>query len=327
MKKTAKTPDAKRAAEIESLWRHLQKVTELPDVNDESRRAWVWQIITAVAEAAQSIDAELFRKSPLLAIKQAIELWRAIKSLPYYPPTWETQAAMARIAARMNPELCKSNPEKAAHLARETILTGGRALVGNSVDSIVARASKLGEEVRVSFEHGVKWITGEKNLDRALSKFEKFMASAFTKDGEAAEWIKRYKSKAFTGTQVARFHNAFVPWWKQEKSSQARKSALANKKRGRVKRPQSDLRFTKNRRHKEGYCQKCGKRVRKGERLCDKHLSGKPILVKPKASVFSDKAGPVGEIDATLSTLAQGTDALPDTYEHLYEHLDGETEA
>jgi hypothetical protein len=92
-----------------------------------------------------------------------------------------------------------------------------------------------------------------------------------------------------------------------------------------VKRPESDLRFTKNRRHRQGYCQKCGKRVRKDERLCEEHLSGKPLLVKSKAFVFSDEASPVDEIDATLSTLANGTDALPDVYEHLYEHLDGET--
>jgi hypothetical protein len=153
------------------------------------------------------------------------------------------------------------------------------------------------------------------------------MRATFIKNGEAAEWIKYYRSTGFTLYQLARFQDAFERWWKQEKSNRARQSALANKKRGRVRRPQSDLRFTENRRHKHGYCQKCGKRVRKGERLCDKHLSGKPLLVKTKASVFSDDAGPIGKTDATLPAVAQGVDGLQDTYEHLYKHLDGETEA
>ena len=322
MKKAAKTPHAGRDAEIKSLSSQLRRITEPAKLPPKR----VWQLLTVVAETAQCIDAELFRKSPQVALKKTMALLKATRSLPYPPQTLELQGGLAKIAARMNPELCKSNPKQAVELARKAILIGGSTVSEDVSRAMLARAHTLGERVHVSFADGVKFLTSEKKIDRALSKFERFLGATFTKDGEAAEWIKRYKSKGFTGTQVARFHNAFIPWWKQEKSNRARKSALANKKRGRVKRPESDLRFTKNRRHKQGYCQKCGKRVRKGERLCDKHLSGKPQLIKPKPSVFSDEAGPVGEIDATLSTLAQRTDALADTYEHLYEHLGGETE-
>jgi hypothetical protein len=322
MKKTAKTEAAERSAEIQRLCSEYECMSE----PSKSPPKEAWQTLTIVAETAQCMDAELFRKSPQMALRQTMVLLKATGSLPVPPTTVEGQARLAKVAVRMNPELCKTNPKQAVELAAKTILRGGAAIADDEIDVDIARLNELFE--RQPFKGGVKLLTGEKNIDRAVSKFERFMTATFIKDGEAAEWIKYYRGKGFTLNQMVRLQDAFDPWWKQEKSNRARQSALAKKKyRGRVKRPKSDLRFTENRRHKQGYCQKCGKQVRKSERLCDEHLSGKSLLLKPKASVFSHDASSVGEIDTTLSTLAKETDALPDTYERLYEHLDGETEA
>jgi len=88
-----------------------------------------------------------------------------------------------------------------------------------------------------------------------------------------------YRNKIFTGTELLRLSGEYRQWWEQEKSKLAKKAGQARKGgQGRVRKKKSDLRFKENRRHKQGYCRKCGKRVRPHERLCDKHVKGKPLL-------------------------------------------------
>jgi hypothetical protein len=101
------------------------------------------------------------------------------------------------------------------------------------------------------------------------------------------QWEKRGEKLLEIGREIRRFDD----WWKQEKSAVAKKSASL-RKRGRVKRPASDLRFKENRKHKRGYCQKCGKRTSRSaagnyERLCDDHIKSDPIKVQ-KSTLFVD---------------------------------------
>src|SRR5947207_1541577 len=157
-----------------------------------------------------------------------------------------------------------------------------RMTVSGEKEKIKTKPQDINLSQRVPYRVGVKSITGEKNRDRGLPKFKRFMAAKFPKDGEADIRLDEHEGRGFTLNQLIKYTRDFGPWWKLERSNSARKSALANKKRrGRVKRPKSDLRFRGNRRHKQGYCQRCGKHVRNRERLCDDCLSGKPLLVIP----------------------------------------------
>ena len=132
------------------------------------------------------------------------------------------------------------------------------------------------------YQRAVKLITGEtKNWDRALGKWKRYVAARKVTPGSDLETVlgqyrERWEQRGWTALELIEQIREFSPWWKQEKSAWAKKAA---KKRGRVKRPKSDLRFNKNRRRRQGYCRKCGARVRPDERLCDTCVSGKPLLI------------------------------------------------
>jgi hypothetical protein len=155
------------------------------------------------------------------------------------------------------------------------------------------------------YQHAVKLITGEtKNWDRALGKWKRYVAARKMTPGSDLETVlgqyrERWEQRGWTALELIEEIREFSPWWKQEKSVWAKKAA---KKRGRVKRPKSDLRFNKNRRRRQGYCRKCGARIRLRERLCDKCVSGKPLLI-----AISDKENAEGEIlsaEERLDTLS-----------------------
>jgi hypothetical protein len=193
---------------------------------------------------------------------------------------------VASLAAQINPRLMEKNPTAAINLAWKRFGDTGRILskmvsdTWQETKAEEARAQAEAEQAwvdnfRAEYQHGVKLITGEKNWDRALKKFKRFItAKKLTDSSSLEEKLEKYRKHVFKGPELAAEVRDFTEWWKQEKSGQARKSAL-----GRVKRKKSDLRFTENRRHKRGYCKKCGKRVRPGERLCDVCVSGKPLLI------------------------------------------------
>jgi hypothetical protein len=190
--RTTKKLLEERAPEMERLARDFRKITELPTPDKREKRR---RMGAALVEIAQCIDTELCRKCPQKAMKHALELLRAAQSLSGSPSEWELHSAMARIATRINPELCKSNPGEAAKLAVELMITGETVRAEEAVRRTAARMNKLLEGALVSFEDGVKLITGEKNRDRGVPKFERFMAATFTKDGEAAEWINVTRAK------------------------------------------------------------------------------------------------------------------------------------
>jgi len=133
---------------------------------------------------------------------------------------------------------------------------------------------------RVKFERGRKLITGDlKHWDRAADKFEAYLAA--TRGSSAEKALGNYRKHGFTGSELLNEYRGFTAWWRQEKSKRARESAQS-KKPGRVKRPKSDLRFKENRRHKQGYCRVCGKRVEMPHyRVCNKHVAHKSVFSFP----------------------------------------------
>jgi hypothetical protein len=181
---------------------------------------------------------------------------------------------VAGLAAQINPKLFEENPTVAIKLALKR-LKDTRRVLNEIVQQEKAKEAKAAiANVRVKYQRGVKVITGDKKWDRARDKFKRYVAAEKLTEGRnLEEALAHYRQHVFTGPELVIEIRDFERWWKHEKSGQARKSA-----RGRVKRKRSDLRITENRRHKQGYCRKCGKRVRPHERLCDKHVKGKPLL-------------------------------------------------
>jgi hypothetical protein len=206
-----------------------------------------------------------------------------------------SDAELAALAWQINPDLCKKNLVAAIKQTIQTLLDTREARRR-------ALADLVAEELRAAFERDknerdrlldhfrtkghddyyrvVKFITGEKNWDRALNKIKRFETARGATTGNALEKVLAvYRNKIFTGTKLMQLWGEHRQWWAQEKSKLAKKAGQARKGgQGRVKRRESDLRFTESRRHKQGYCRNCGKRVRTRERLCDDCVSGKPLL-------------------------------------------------
>jgi hypothetical protein len=131
---------------------------------------------------------------------------------------------------------------------------------------------------RKGYIRAVKLVTGEtKNWDRALDKWGRYVAARKVTPGSDLETVlgqyrERWEQRGWTPLELIEEIREFSPWWKQEKSARAKKAA---KKRGRVKRPKSDLRFKETRKHKQGYCKVCGRKCKHpNQRVCDKHVKG-----------------------------------------------------
>jgi hypothetical protein len=229
---------------------------------------------------------------------------KGARKLPYLSPDGRkdsvhpldiSDAELVALAWQINPDLCKTNLAAAIRLTMKTLLDTREArrkaladLVAEELMPVIEREKneqkRFFDNFRTrghdDFERIVKFITDEKNFDRALDKIKRFETAKGAKTEKALDKVMAvYRSKIFTGTELMRPWGEFRQWWTQEKSSLAREAARARRGgQGRVKRRKSDLRFTANRRHKQGYCRNCGKRVRTRERLCDDCVSGKPLL-------------------------------------------------
>jgi hypothetical protein len=82
------------------------------------------------------------------------------------------------------------------------------------------------------FERGVKFITGQDRLDRALPWFRRFLKSRFANEDVAEKAMAEYREKAFAPEQLDSLKDAFAKWRTGEVS---RTRSEARAKRGRVK--------------------------------------------------------------------------------------------
>ena len=92
------------------------------------------------------------------------------------------------------------------------------------------------------FERGVKVITGENRLDRALPSFRRFLKSRFANEDMAERALAEYRGKRFAPREPYTLKDEFAKWKRKEKSSNAKLSRVARAKRGRV-RSKSDKRL------------------------------------------------------------------------------------
>jgi hypothetical protein len=91
------------------------------------------------------------------------------------------------------------------------------------------------------FERGVKVITGENRLDRALPAFRRFLKSRFAKEDMAERAMAKYR-KRFAPREPYLLKDEFAKWKRKEKSRDAKLSREGRGKRGRV-RSKSDKRL------------------------------------------------------------------------------------
>jgi hypothetical protein len=82
------------------------------------------------------------------------------------------------------------------------------------------------------FERGVKVITGQDRLDRALPWFRRFLNSDFANEDKAERAMAEYREKGFAPRELYSLKNAFAKWRTGEVS---RKRSEARAKRGRVR--------------------------------------------------------------------------------------------
>jgi RNA polymerase-binding transcription factor DksA len=215
---------------------------------------------------------------------------------------------VAILAAQISPAAFAGGPDdmRAAIKLALKRLRDTKVIIGGIVQENTEKEKKALAEagkadlakVRKGYQCAAKLVTGElKDSSRAFPKWRRYVAAKKVTPGSNLEKVlesyrQRWQNHGWTLLELAKEKREFESWWKQEKSDQAKKAAQkknagkskqANKRgRGRVKRLKSDLRLMEVRRHKQGYCRECGRRVRANERLCDKCVSGKPLLFTRK---------------------------------------------
>jgi hypothetical protein len=87
---------------------------------------------------------------------------------------------------------------------------------------------------RRPFEYGVKYITGEERLDRAMPWFRKFIGSRTPNEQACNIEIAKARQDGFTGVQLRRLRVDFDDWKPTEKSRIARIKSAKRKKKGQV---------------------------------------------------------------------------------------------
>jgi hypothetical protein len=81
------------------------------------------------------------------------------------------------------------------------------------------------------FERGVKVITGENRLDRALPSFRRFLKLRFANEDLAERAMAEYREKGFAPREPYSLKDEFAKWKRKEKSRNAKLSREARRKR------------------------------------------------------------------------------------------------
>jgi hypothetical protein len=84
------------------------------------------------------------------------------------------------------------------------------------------------------FESGVKYITGEERLDRAMPWFRKFIGSRTPNEQACNIEIAKARQDGFTVAQSQRLRDDFYDWKAKEKSRIATIKSAKRKKKGQV---------------------------------------------------------------------------------------------
>jgi hypothetical protein len=115
---------------------------------------------------------------------------------------------VATLAAQINPRLFEENPATAIQLALKRLRDTKRILnepaQKNEPKAEVEKVDLA--KISVPYQRAVRWITDEKNWDRARDKFQRFLEARFTQDGEAEAWQSAHRSGGITGQEWVKLY-------------------------------------------------------------------------------------------------------------------------
>jgi hypothetical protein len=233
----------------------MNEPREQTQSNASTRLRKIRQRLLAEAQELASLAAricpELCQKNPSRAVKiaQALldEAWTEIAEPLKGSIYW---AAMA-----VEMESAKEELEKRGAVDKEAILerlkkTWWARASGSEkawlaavrsgtwteiIDGILPRevAEDLERRVR-PFEYGVKSITGQKRLDRAMPWFRKFIGSRTPSEQACNIEIAKARKDGFIAAQMHRLTSDFFDWKAKEKSRIAKIKSSKRKKKGQV---------------------------------------------------------------------------------------------
>lgn len=144
-----------------------------------------------------------------------------------------TAYELATLAARMCPGYCRTNPEAAIEEAMSLVAAVGKVIESKRQgDELRGLAEKFDQDhpAPFEFEKGVKFITGEKTLTRAMPWYRRFERS----QGENADQqIALRRANGFTTIAAQVMKEKFEAWKPGARSEQARHGGLARAAKGR----------------------------------------------------------------------------------------------
>jgi hypothetical protein len=153
------------------------------------------------------------------------------------PVTGPSDYEIATLAARICPGLCQQTPTKAVEIAMELMTAAKEAIQSKQdMDALEALAAKQDEEVsHFKFTPGVKFITGEQVMTRAMPWFRKFIRSRTDSDTQAEVQVAYRRTFGFGAVKAGLLQGAFAEWKSTAKTALAKKSAAGRKKKKRVR--------------------------------------------------------------------------------------------
>jgi hypothetical protein len=152
-----------------------------------------------------------------------------------------TPYELATLAARICPERCIGDPERAcdaalvllsyAKIALSDLRAWERVEEGKNaeMDAILKETG----ETRKDWSRGIKEITSEARRDRAIKRFEQFLEYQYP--GAAKERLSTFKRDGFTEDEICALWDLFYKWKEQPKRKKGKQGRRKSKYDRRVR--------------------------------------------------------------------------------------------
>lgn len=144
--------------------------------------------------------------------------------------------SLASLAAMICPVTCRKNPSKAISIAHTLVAEAADALADPHYDCRELRQMAEAYDAETDaighqpFEAGVKLITAEGRMVRAMPKFRRFLMGLGLKEKQTDQIIVSCRKAGFSPREVRTMNEKFSVWSQTDKSEQARRARAARKK-------------------------------------------------------------------------------------------------
>lgn len=144
-----------------------------------------------------------------------------------------TAYELATLSARICPGLCQQTPAMAIEVAMDLIAAAEKEIQSKrELDALMIAAEKRDEEIgHLTFTPGVKFITGENVMTRAMPWFRRFIKSRTNSESQAEKQIVHRRANGFGPVKAELLRSAFAEWKLTEKSALAKKSGAVKKRK------------------------------------------------------------------------------------------------